>query len=66
MYAFFEKRRNFLEKYNEVWKNISNFIKWEFDSKLVYNKKYLKTEIKSYDGKINRNIHNNKIPKEDS
>ena len=66
MYAFFEKRRNFLEKYNEVWKNISNFIKWEFDSKLVYNKKYLKTEIKSYDGKINKNIHNNKIPKEDS
>ena len=66
MYAFFEKRRNLLEKYNEVWKNISNFIKWEFDSKLVYNKKYLKTEIKSYDGKINKNIHNNKIPKEDS
>ena len=38
----------------------------EFDSELVYDEKYLKTKIKSYNKKINTNFHNNKIPKEDS
>ena len=33
---------------------------------LIKNKKYLKTKIKSYNGKINTNIHNNKIAKESS
>ena len=32
----------------------------------VYNKKYLKARIKSYNGKVNTNFHNHKIPKEDS
>ena len=38
----------------------------EFDSEPVYNEKYLKAKIKSYDGKIKTNFHNNKIPKEGS
>ena len=62
MYVFFIKDENFLEKY-EIWKKVSNNIKKEFDSKCVYNKKYLKTKIKSYNGKINTNFCNNKIPK---
>ena len=36
------------------------------NSELVYNEKYLKTEIKSYNGKSNTNFHNNKILKEGS
>ena len=32
----------------------------------VYNGKYLKAKIKSYNGKINANFHDNKIPKEGS
>ena len=55
-----------LEKYNEIWKKFSNIIKKEFDSKPVYNEKCIKTKIKSYNGKINTNFHNNKIPKEGS
>ena len=55
-----------LEKYNEIWKKVSNSIKKVFDSKPVYNEKYLKTKIKSYEGKINANFHNDKIPKESS
>ena len=50
-------------KYNKIWKKVSNIIEKEFDSKPVYNEKYLKTKIKSYNGKINRNFHNNKIPR---
>ena len=63
MYVFYI---NLLEKYNEIWKNVSNIIKTEFDIKPVCNKKYLETKIKSYNGKIIKNIHNNKIPKEGS
>ena len=32
----------------------------------MYYEKYLKAKIKPYNGKININIHNNKIPKEGS
>ena len=46
-------------------KKVNNTINEEFDSELVYNEKYLKAKIKSYNGKINTNFHNNKIPKED-
>ena len=38
----------------------------EFDSEPVYNEKYLKAKIKSYNRKINTNFHNNKIPKKDA
>ena len=36
------------------------------NSEPVYNEKYLKAEIKSYNGKSNTNFHNNKILKEGS
>ena len=47
-------------------KKVINIIKKEFDSKPVYNEKYLKTKIKSYNGKTNTNFLNNKISKQDS
>ena len=43
-----------------------NAIDKEFDSAPVYNEKYLKATIKSYNGKISANSHDNKIPKEGS
>ena len=66
MYVFFEKRWKLLKKCNEIWKGVSNITKKEFDSNPVYNKKYIKTKIKSYKGKINTNFHNNEISKEGS
>ena len=53
-----------LKKYNKVWKKVKNTINKEFNSKPVYNEKYLKGKIKSYNGKINTNFHKSKIPKE--
>ena len=44
------------EKNNEIWEKFYNIIKKEFESEPAYNKKYLKTEIKSYQGKINTNF----------
>ena len=52
-----------LKKYNEIWEKVKNSIKKEFGSEPVYNEKYQKTKIKSYNGKINTNFHNSKIPK---
>ena len=52
-----------LEKY-EIWDKVSNIIKNEFSSDPEYSNKYLKTKIKSYDEKVNRNFYNDKMPKE--
>ena len=64
--SFLIKDDKLLEKYNEIWEKVKNSLKKEFDSEPVYNEKYLKAKIKSYNVKINTNFHNNKIPKEDS
>ena len=64
--SFLIKDDKLLEKNNEIWKKVRNIIKQELDSEPVYNEKYLKGKIKSYNGKINTNFHNNKIPKEGS
>ena len=47
-------------------KKIKNSPKKEFYSEPVYNEKYLKAKIQSYNWKISTNFYNNKIPKEDS
>ena len=54
---------SFFKKYNEIWNKVRNRTKKEFDSQPVYKENYLKTEIKSNEGKINTNICGNKIPK---
>ena len=53
-----------LEKSN--WAKVTDSIKKEFDSEPGCHKKFLKAIIKSYNGKINTNFHNNKIPWEGS
>ena len=52
--------------YNQILRKVKNNIENEFDSEPVYNEKYLRAKIKSYNKKINSNYYNNKIPKEDS
>ena len=66
-YVFFDKRWWIIRKVKwYLGKNYKDSLKTEFDSKPVYNKKYLKAKIKSYNKKINTNFHNNTIPKADS
>ena len=64
--SFLIKDDELLEKYNEIWDKVSHTVGKVYDSNPVYNKKYLRAKIKSYNGKININFHNNRIPKEDS
>ena len=65
--SFLIKDDELLEKYNEIWEKINKKERSQerFDNELVCNEKYLKAKIKSNNGKINTNLHNNKIPKED-
>ena len=51
--TFLMKVKEFLQKYNKIWEKVSNIIKKKFNSKLIYNKKYLKSEKKSYNETIN-------------
>ena len=64
--SFFIRDDELLEKYNDIWEQVKNSIRKEFESETVYNEKYLKAKIKSYNAKINTNFRNNKIPKEGS
>ena len=52
MYTFFDKCWKIIKKYNEISNKVSDIIKKEFDSKPVYNEKYIKTKMKSYAGTI--------------
>ena len=64
--SFLIKDHKLLEKYNEIWERVGNIMKKECNSEPVYNKKYLKAQMKSYNGKTINNFQNNKIPKEGS
>ena len=60
-------RRHFDEtKYISSLIKVENGLKKELDNEPVYNEKYLKAKIKSYNEKMNTNFYNNKIPKEGS
>ena len=54
---------NYQKNITKFGNKVKNIIIKEFDSKPVYNEKYLKTKIKLYDGKINTDFHNDKVPK---
>ena len=50
--SFLIKDNELLEKFNEIWEKVKNNLKKEFDSEPVYNERYLKVKIKSYNEKI--------------
>ena len=62
---FLTEDADLLENYNPIWDKVSANIKQEFDSKLVYNKEFLKTKIKSHGDKAT-DIYDKKLPKVDS
>ena len=65
-YMSFLIKDKLLEKYNEIWRKAKSSIKKEFDIEPIYNEKYLKPKLKSFNGKTITNFHNNRILKEGS
>ena len=62
---FFIDDDDLLEKYNTIWDKVRVDIKKEFDSESVYNKKFLKTKIKSHGNDVT-DFYDKKTPKVDS
>ena len=44
MYVFLIKDETLFGRYKKTWEKVSNIIKKEFNSELVYNKRYLKAK----------------------
>ena len=65
-YICFNKRWWIIEKFNEIWVKVKNSVKNEFFSEPLYNGKYLKAKMKSYDLKINIYFNNNIISRDGS
>ena len=55
-------RESAFKKYDDIWNEVSNSIEKEFDNEPIYNKKFLKTKIKSYGDKA-ADFHAKEIPK---
>ena len=62
--SFIVKNKQLLKKYTKIWEKIEGLMKINFESKLVYSDKYIKTKIEIYTGSIITNFHNKKMPKE--
>ena len=62
---FLIENGNLLQKYNKICDKISADTKKESDSKPVYDKKFLRTKIKSYKDEAT-DFHNKEMPKVDS
>ena len=52
------------EKCEQIWDVIKNKLKIKFYSLPVYDKKYLKTKVREYDGMIKTNFLGNGMPKQ--
>ena len=62
---FFYWKWGIIKKYHDIWNIVSNSMKKEFDSESIYNKKILKTKIKS-NGDEATDFHDKEIPKKGS
>ena len=49
--------------YNKILKNIKKLLSVEFDSQSVYDEKYIKTRVKTFEDKVVIKFTNNEIQK---
>ena len=64
--SFLIEDNELLQNYNKIWNKVCKCVWKGFDNKPTYNKKYLRTKIKSYEDEINTIFHNDRMPKEGS
>ena len=51
-------------KYTEIWNKVKNSINVKFHSQPIYDDKYIKTKVKTFNSMINTLFSGNVIPKE--
>ena len=54
--------KKLLKAHNAIRDMMSNLLEKGFDNEPVYDSKYIRTKVKSYNGEINTNFYGNKIP----
>ena len=62
--SFLTKDDEVWEKFEQIWDLIKNKLGIKFHSEPVYDKKYLKTKVREYDGVIKTNFLGNDVPNE--
>ena len=60
--SFLIKDDEVWEKFEQIWDSIKNKLKIKFHNEPVYDKKYLNTKVREYDGEIKTNFLGNGIP----
>ena len=53
-------------KYSGIWNKIKNLLSIKLHSQPIYDGKYIKTKVKTFNGIVNTLFSNNKVPKERS
>ena len=53
-------------KNNKIWKKIKKLLSVAFDSKPVYDEKYITTRVKSFEDKVITKFTDNEIPRENT
>ena len=63
--SFKASDKKLLKEYTKIWGKVNSLVGKEFDSEPVSgdSDKYIKTNIKSYRGKVNTNFQGKKVPK---
>ena len=62
--SFLIKDDEVWEKYEQIWDVIKNKLSIKFQSKPIYEQKYLKAKVREFDGVIKTNFLGNDMPKE--
>ena len=55
---------NVFLRYGEIWNKIEKTLNIKFHSQPIYDEKYIKTKVKTFNNVINTVFSNNEIPKE--
>ena len=62
--SFLIKDEEVWKKYENIWYVIENKLGIKFNSKPVYDEKYVKAKVREFDSKFKTNFLGNGIPKE--
>ena len=62
--SFLSEDEEIIIKYNKIWKKIKKTYGFKLGSQPFYDKKYIKTKLKTYDDKVHTVFSENEFPKE--
>ena len=63
-HVFLIKNDEVWQKYEDIWNIIKSKLSIKFNSEPIYENKYLKAQVREFDGDIKTNFLNNGLPKE--